>query len=90
MYEIDRAKLVWRKLDNELVVLNLEEGSYFTMNAVGSTIWEALCDGQNAEHAANCVVRDFKIDVETARLHTTEYIRLLLEQDLLKPVVETQ
>lgn len=36
----------WSTYDNEVIILNLETGMYFTLNEVASRIWE-FCDGSS-------------------------------------------
>ncbi len=39
--------VVWSCIDNEAILLNLENGFYYTLNDVGCKIWE-LIDGKRA------------------------------------------
>jgi hypothetical protein len=41
-YTINTTKAVGEVLDGEAIIINLETGSYYSMNPSGSSIWEAL------------------------------------------------
>jgi Coenzyme PQQ synthesis protein D (PqqD) len=37
-------QVIAQKAANEMVLLNMEDGNYYSLNEVGSRVWE-LCDG---------------------------------------------
>lgn len=39
--------IVWRRGDEGVVVLNPNDGNYFSLDDVGGRVWE-LCDGQHS------------------------------------------
>ena len=41
-YRIDRNKAISETLDGETIIINLETGTYYSMNASGTTVWDAL------------------------------------------------
>lgn len=41
-YTIDTDKVSWRVIDGEVVILNLDNGNYYDLNAVGTQIWNAI------------------------------------------------
>ena len=44
-YEINPLRAISETLDNETIVINLENGSYYSMNRAGSAVWNALLEG---------------------------------------------
>jgi hypothetical protein len=72
--------------DDEAVLLDIESGAYFTLNPVGSRIWE-LCDGtRSAARIVSVICGEFDVaeDVATADVH-----EILDELQNEKLVVET-
>ena len=51
-YRIASAKVVWQCFENELVVINLESGKYYSVNSTGSAIWRMMEAG--CSPAAKC------------------------------------
>ncbi|MBL7198365.1 MAG: PqqD family protein [Candidatus Omnitrophica bacterium] len=41
-YTIDKDKIGHRIIDGEAVILNLDNGNYYSLNEVGTKIWEAI------------------------------------------------
>ncbi len=44
MYKIDRANVVFEVFDNEIVIINLENGNYYSYDGIGVVIWSLLKD----------------------------------------------
>jgi hypothetical protein len=40
-------QVIAQKASNELLLFNMDDGNYFSMNEIGSRIWE-LCDGTHS------------------------------------------
>lgn len=72
--------------EGEAVLLDIESGEYFSLNPVGSRIWE-LCDGtRSAADIVSIICDEFDVaeDVATADAH-----EILDELEKEKLVVET-
>jgi len=57
--------------DGEAVILDIESGEYFSLNSVGSRIWE-LCDGtRSTADIVSVICEEFDVaeDVATADTH---------------------
>lgn len=44
-YTVNTKKAISETLDNETIIINLETGSYYSMNPAGTAIWGALSQG---------------------------------------------
>ena len=42
LYQIDRSNVVYEIFDNEVVIINLDNGNYYSYNGVGVEIWNQL------------------------------------------------
>ena len=75
----------WRDVNNELVVLNLQSGEYFTFNEVGRLIWLSLNDGKTVEDIAKAVVEQYTASEEKAMEDVKAFISNMLSEGLLIP-----
>ncbi len=75
----------WRDVNDELVVLNLQSGEYFTFNAVGRLIWLSLNDGKTVEEIAHTVVAEYATSEEKAVADVKAFITNLVSEKLLIP-----
>ena len=41
-YRVDADKVSYRRIDDEAVILNLENGHYYSLNNVAANIWDAI------------------------------------------------
>jgi Coenzyme PQQ synthesis protein D (PqqD) len=56
-----------RRFGDELVLLDLGRGEYFSLNAVGSEIWETLLGGCTLEEAVEQLRSRYDVDVGVLR-----------------------
>jgi hypothetical protein len=42
LYQIDRSNVVYEMFDNEVVIINLDNGNYYSYDGVGVEIWNQL------------------------------------------------
>ena len=73
----------WRKFENESLLLNVQTGTYFRINEVGSFIWETLDGKKTAENLINSMVKQFDVTEETARLDYQNFTAQLLQDKLV-------
>lgn len=76
-------------LDGEAVLLNLENGMYYSLNRVGTVIWE-LCDGGHTlADILEKVCENFEVEEEQAKHDLLAISSELLEQKLLIPATRS-
>jgi hypothetical protein len=68
--------VVSREIEGETVLLNLESGRYFGLNAVGTRVWQLLGDLGRPQPVVEALLREF--DVAPAALESD--VLALLEQ----------
>ena len=73
----------WRDVNNELVVLNLQSGEYFTFNNVGRLIWLSVNDGKTVDEIIRSVVEQYATTEEKAVADVKAFISNLLSEGLL-------
>ena len=79
-----KKNLAWRKIEDEVVIIDLEKDRQFhELNDTAALIWE-LCDGETSVSAiAETIAENFEIAPEDAQLEVNEFITLLTEKALL-------
>lgn len=61
----------WKKMDDLVIVVDLETGAYYSLNKTASAIWENIASGKTLEHIKECLLDKFDTqDVEEATLLT--------------------
>ncbi|MEI6131881.1 MAG: PqqD family protein [Bacillota bacterium] len=71
-------------LDNELALLNLKTGKYFTLNETGARIWELLRANMNEEEILNELKVEYEIDEAVLEADIKTLIEQLKAAELLR------
>lgn len=70
---------------NETVILNHKDGIYYSLNEVGTFIWELLKEKPySVEEIVTAILEEFEIDVETAKTDVQGILTDLLHEKLLE------
>lgn len=72
-----------QKLGDEMVLLDLAGEGYFSLNEVGTRVWQLLAQGQSAGQIQAVLEADYDVAPEQLEKDIGELIAQLLEQGLL-------
>jgi hypothetical protein len=75
-------EVAWQSIGGEAVLVDLERGRTFGLNATGSVVWSLLAD-HDEEALAAAVAERFDTGLETARADVREFLRQLRERGLV-------
>lgn len=70
-------------LDDELLMMSIEKGSYYSLNSVGARIWELLENPMTFDELVARLLEEYDISVETCRLEVENFVHALRERGLL-------
>ncbi|MDE2491332.1 MAG: PqqD family protein [Elusimicrobia bacterium] len=80
-----RPDAAWRRIGEEVVVLDLRTGAYFSLNETAALIWEELDGGATRAKAAARLCAEFDADEERAARDVDELVAALLREGVLEP-----
>lgn len=72
-----------RRVDDEIVILDVKSGQYFGLNDVGATIWECLSEDCSREDLVDTILQTYDVDREQASLDVDELVEQLVEAGLV-------
>lgn len=75
--------VVHRELDGETVVLSLESGMYFGLNATGTRVWRLIEDGATAAQMVETISREFAHPADRVRADVDELLTALQSKGLV-------
>ncbi|MCK9518169.1 MAG: PqqD family protein [Dehalococcoidia bacterium] len=78
-----QSDVVSRTVGDEMVLLDLKTGTYFTLNSVGALVWSGVEAGLSVDQIAEMVVAEFSVDVATARADIHALLSELVQQSLV-------
>lgn len=75
---------VFNEVDGELVMMNIETGSYASMNETGKSIWGLLEEPKTVELILNALIEEYEISLEAAQQDVLPFLTQLEEQSIIK------
>ncbi len=75
-------------IDDEIVMLSLKKGHYFTLNPVASKIWGYLEKPIRVEDLIGKLLTEYNVEIEECREDTLECIMDLEQKSLLKKIFD--
>ena len=69
-------------LGGEVVLLEPEEGIYYSLNEVGARIWEIIRDPVSVDNVCGLISREYDVDPDRCRADVLELLTELLDYGL--------
>ncbi|MBM3248187.1 MAG: PqqD family protein [Candidatus Omnitrophica bacterium] len=82
-YSVNSDRVVWRNIDGEAVILNLDNGFYYTLNEIGTLIWQMLNMHKDAAQITQRISQDYNISEQRAKKDLDSLISDLKKEKLL-------
>lgn len=82
-YRLRSEELVWSKVGDDVVILELASSTYFTVRGSGTAIIEKLVDGATKEALVDDLTSRFEVDHETAKADVERFLKELIDKDML-------
>lgn len=83
MYSIN-DKVVFREVGENIVLINLNTGYYYSFNGLGSLIFNSLVKKMDIDQILREIVGNFDIAREGAEKDLKEFLDKLEKEDILK------
>ncbi len=86
---IRNREVVSRQIEGELVIVPIRRGvgdlnSLYTLNSVGSILWEFLTEGHTLPEMVQRVCDEFEVSSKQAQADIQEFLGSLLEEKLIQ------
>jgi hypothetical protein len=82
-YPAKNKNVAWKVLEGEAVVLSLDSGVYFTLNATGTAVWERIDGATSLEEIGRGLCEQFDVPAEQATRDLLELTQALLDEGLI-------
>lgn len=60
-YFVDSDKIVWRSIDGEAVIMNLDSGYYYSLNRIGTQVWQMLSERKDVPQIVASIEKQFSV-----------------------------
>jgi len=72
------------EIDDEVVMMNIQSGKYFGMDAVGSRIWQLIEEKIRVKDIIAELLEEYDVTEEQCRSDVLEFLNELYEQNLIQ------
>ncbi len=76
-------EIIWKVVDDEVLLLDTASAYYFSLNETGSEIWKLLDSGKTAEEVTEIMAGLYETERETIRQDIDELIVQLQSEKIL-------
>jgi len=76
--------VLFRDLDGEAVLLELESGTYFGLDEVGTRFWHVLTVHGQLADALRALHEEFEVGIEPLRRDLCEFVENLIARQLVR------
>lgn len=77
--------LLTAAVSDELLMMSVELGKYFNLNAVGARVWELLEAPVTVDGLVTALTAEYDVPPDTARREVERFLDALRERGLLAP-----
>jgi hypothetical protein len=78
------SDVIWRAVEDEVIVLDRRGWSYISINDSGGVLWPRLVQGATIAQLAATLVETFGIEPDRARADADAFVSALAEHDLIE------
>ncbi len=84
-YSINTPKVVFEQFDDEVVLINLESGAYYSLDQAGADIWTSIQDGAAVGEIVQQMTSQYDGDHSDIEKGITEFVEHLVREELIAP-----
>lgn len=71
------------RLHDELIMMNVEKGRYFSLNPVATRIWDLLENPLSADELCTLLIEEYEVDVEQCMKEVKELLEEMTKVGLI-------
>ena len=82
---VPTGDLLCQELDGEMVLLNPQSATYFSLNGIGTSVWRLLTERRTVDEICAALATDHADAADRIRSDVTTFIADLLQAGLIRP-----
>ena len=82
-FRVNEPHVISEIIEGEVIILNLERGSYFSLNESGMVIWQAIRDGLGRDDMLRLLAQRYACDHATLEEDLAQLLKTLEEEQLI-------
>ena len=81
---VRRSDLLDGELDEDLVLMSIENGAYYGLNAMGKCIWQAMATPTSVQALCQQLQQQFEVEPGTCEQEVMAYLKDMLAEQLVQ------
>src|SRR4051812_23291770 len=82
-FRINGPNVVYESFDEEIVVVNLDTGNYYSLSGTGPTIWVDLVDGSHIDEVVGRIQHRYSGEFDVIAASVAAFAERLVDEKLL-------
>lgn len=82
-YRINKPDVVSEEMGNEIVIINLETGYYYSLNETAALIWSLIAEKLSLQQIIDCIANNYSVGKETSTEDTKGFLVQLAKEALI-------
>ena len=78
------------EIDEEVVMMSVEKGNYYSLDLVASRVWELLEEPTTLRALCDQLLEEYEVDRETCERDVLEFLDKLRDQEIILTSASTQ
>jgi Coenzyme PQQ synthesis protein D (PqqD) len=80
---IRNSKTISGRLHDELVMLDIDQGKYFSLNPVATRIWDLLEESKGIDELCLVLMEEYEVDPEQCHGEVEEHLNEMVKMGLV-------
>jgi hypothetical protein len=80
---IRNDEIAWRRVENEIIVLDLRRNAYLSISETGIDLWERLAEGATPAELEGHLLATYEVEPGRASIDVDEFLDRLRQAELL-------
>ena len=77
------SRFIWRIVDDEALIVDLESGGFFSLDGVGTEVWKGLQDGLDLAQIVDAITVKYGVDEQTVQRDVSDLLEDLSREGLI-------
>lgn len=78
------SELLSSEIDNEIVMMNVENGKYYGLNTIGSEIWKLLSSPKKVDEIYSYLLSIYNVEKSICKNEVTQFLNHLVKENLIE------
>lgn len=84
-YSVNDPQVISETIDGEAIIVNLETGTYYSIQSVGGEIWQAIEQGATRDEIANDLSVRYNGEEQEIVAAVHKFVNQLVDERLIRP-----